>query len=485
MKHLFMVLAAALLVGFSAPRAVQSQTTVRIAPSADTSLREDFQTTNYGAADRIFVDASPRRHGLMRFSGLPSGTLQSATLVTPFILDPSNASYDIVEIVRPWVEGQATWQRASTATAWGTMGALGTSDRGTAVLATVRGGSSDRRHAFNAAGLAVVQRWMNGGVNNGIMIWSETNPNGWDVPSKEYPTADQRPYLEITYTTSAPPPPPPPPPPPAPTYTCAKNTGFSANMFLTTAHFQVGDVVYAFGENDYCYGMAPRGSGSSFSLTLWGDNEQTAQRDGARPGEPIYLRIVRGSQTLTSTFTLASVSPNNLPLRSTPTYATGALYSVTAINIGATPTPPPSTCPPCPTCPPPTTECPDAAELERLRQQVQNLEDELTDLNDDLVYLTEENRNLRAEKDLLAGQVAGLQATIAGQVVTIQEQQQTITTQENVITSLRSTVAARDAEIATLKQQIAAKDAEIVALKAEVERWKRKRGQIQSILEAP
>jgi hypothetical protein len=73
---------------------------------------------------------------------------------------------------RPWVENQATWNSFATGQAWQSPGAAGANDRGSVVLGTVgpvSGGS--RTIALNAAGVALVQSWIDGtATNNGFIL---------------------------------------------------------------------------------------------------------------------------------------------------------------------------------------------------------------------------------------------------------------------------------------------------------------------------
>ena len=53
---------------------------------------------------------------------------------------------------------------------------------------------------LNAAGVAMVQGWVNGTVaNNGLLIKSASTTDGLDIRSSEYSTVASRPMLTIQY----------------------------------------------------------------------------------------------------------------------------------------------------------------------------------------------------------------------------------------------------------------------------------------------
>jgi hypothetical protein len=83
-------------------------------------------------------------------------------------------SYDIYELKRNWSEPQATWKQAATGTNWQKAGAQGALDRGSTVLGTIYTRYSSTgifNLALNAAGLSVVQGWINNpGTNFGFII---------------------------------------------------------------------------------------------------------------------------------------------------------------------------------------------------------------------------------------------------------------------------------------------------------------------------
>jgi len=65
------------------------------------------------------------------------------------------------------------------------------------ILATSTGAKTI---TLNAAGIAMVQGWINGTVaNNGLLIKSAGTTDGLDIRSSEYSTLASRPMLTIQY----------------------------------------------------------------------------------------------------------------------------------------------------------------------------------------------------------------------------------------------------------------------------------------------
>jgi hypothetical protein len=192
----------------STPVTVSFQDGVAPSPSyagtIDTTLKQVAPTTNYGSETTLYADgddgsgvdlATLIQWGV---SGIPAGSVVQSASITLRISNSTANTYNVYGLVRPWSESQATWQNATTSTAWATAGAMAASDRG-AVVGTITGSTGTRTVALNGAGISLVQSWVDGGTNAGISIASATNTDGLDVRSSEYTTASYRPKLTITY----------------------------------------------------------------------------------------------------------------------------------------------------------------------------------------------------------------------------------------------------------------------------------------------
>jgi hypothetical protein len=106
-------------------------------------------------------------------------------------------------VLRAWDEGAASWKRASASSAWSTSGAAGASDRGAAVLGSIRAASTGTYAIpLGAAGLAAVQRWVaDPSANHGVILAGSQNDNRLELRSREDSTSS-RPRLEVAWVAS-------------------------------------------------------------------------------------------------------------------------------------------------------------------------------------------------------------------------------------------------------------------------------------------
>ncbi len=175
--------------------------------STDATIAQAQATTNFGNAASCEADGDDGsgvdKTCLLRWSltGIPAGaTVNSASIGLQVINSTAN-TYSAYALLRSFEESQATWNRASTAQAWGTAGALASSDRGS-VVGSITGSTGAKTINLNSAGIALVQTWVNGGTNGGVSIASATNTDGIDFASSEASTVANRPTLNVTYSTS-------------------------------------------------------------------------------------------------------------------------------------------------------------------------------------------------------------------------------------------------------------------------------------------
>jgi predicted phosphodiesterase len=174
------------------------------AGTADTTLEQASPNANFGAKPSLYVDGDDGsgvdRSALVKWnlSGIPAGSLVESASITLRITDSTSNRYDVYGVLRPWVEGEATWQNAANGSAWATTGALATSDRG-AALGTVTGSNGTVSVSLNGEGLSLVQSWIDGGTNAGVLLANSSNRDGLDLASREGSTNSYRPKLTITY----------------------------------------------------------------------------------------------------------------------------------------------------------------------------------------------------------------------------------------------------------------------------------------------
>jgi hypothetical protein len=188
-------------------RIVVDPVSVALTATADTYLSGDKKTvnSNFGAASSLIADGNPDFGALLRWdlSSIPGGsTLESATLSLN-ITGTSPDTYEIYELRRSWTESQATWNKAASGANWQSAGAKGSSDRGSTVLGTVTATATGIHNVvLNAAGLAVVQGWVNNpSTNFGFVIQDYANTTRDDLvfSSKEATVAASRPQLKVLY----------------------------------------------------------------------------------------------------------------------------------------------------------------------------------------------------------------------------------------------------------------------------------------------
>jgi hypothetical protein len=179
--------------------------TVTLAATADSYISGDKKTTNYGAASSLIADGNPDFAALLKWdlNSIPAGsTLQSATMSVN-VIGTSADTFEIYQLKRNWMEQQATWNKATTGTNWQSAGAQGSMDRNSTVLGTVRATAAGIHNVvLNAAGLAVVQGWINNPATNfGFILQDYANSTKDDLvfSSKEATIAANRPQLQVVY----------------------------------------------------------------------------------------------------------------------------------------------------------------------------------------------------------------------------------------------------------------------------------------------
>ncbi len=191
---------------------VVNPVTATLTAIADTYLDNGSATTNFGTSATLAVSGKPDDATLLKWdlSSIPAGsTLQSAKLSLN-VTGASANTYEIYELKRSWTESQATWKKATSAVNWQTAGADGAMDRSTTVLGTVTASATGILNVtLNAAGLAVVQGWVNSPATNfGFVLQDYDNANKDDLvfSSRESTVAANRPQLQVVYNPPSPPP---------------------------------------------------------------------------------------------------------------------------------------------------------------------------------------------------------------------------------------------------------------------------------------
>jgi hypothetical protein len=184
-----------------------------VAPNAayagtrDTYIKADSASANFAKAD-LLVNGAPDVAALIRWdlsSVSPGSSVQSVS-VTFNVGSKSANSYELYELKRNWTEDQATWNVAATGVNWQTAGAQGASDRGTTVLGAITASATGLLTInLNAAGVQVVQNWINNPQTNfgfAIMDYAAANDD-LQLRSSEASTKTNRPRLTIDLDSPA------------------------------------------------------------------------------------------------------------------------------------------------------------------------------------------------------------------------------------------------------------------------------------------
>jgi hypothetical protein len=169
----------------------------------DTRIFSTTPGTNYGNGDELHLDNDESTLLSWDLTSIPIGSTINSVDVTFNITNLSTDTYEFYEMKRAWVENEATWNNYASGLSWGVPGADGTADRGSTVLGTITPSTlGSNTISLNAAGVAMVQSWVNNpSTNHGFIIMDYSNSNGADFSSREVVTVSDRPNLTINYTS--------------------------------------------------------------------------------------------------------------------------------------------------------------------------------------------------------------------------------------------------------------------------------------------
>ena len=180
----------------------------------DTTLYEGSPGLSHGADGTCDVDAFDSESNgaestaiAWDVSMIPAGNrvVSVSVTLTPGIAGDEHDSFEIYELLRPWVELDATWIDSSAGTPWEIAGARGGSDRGLLLgiipANPAPAGAPPIIAPLNERGVAVVQRWIDDPPTNyGVIIASDDNDNGVRIQCRETAIPTERPRLTIGYS---------------------------------------------------------------------------------------------------------------------------------------------------------------------------------------------------------------------------------------------------------------------------------------------
>jgi hypothetical protein len=184
----------------------------------DASVVESQPGDNSGASRFLKLGGDhPARSGkdayaLVRWdvSSVARGTLLRAASVTLWATAPSPEAFDVFGVRRPWNEKWVTWNEFERGKPWEGAGGKGTQDRTAPVGQVAFPNVGAVTFELNAAGVALVQGWINDpATNHGLLIGHPDREGGVLLASREAFNPSERPRLNLylgTAAASAPPP---------------------------------------------------------------------------------------------------------------------------------------------------------------------------------------------------------------------------------------------------------------------------------------
>lgn len=151
---------------------------------------------NFGGAASLLADGSDGTNGRLmsvlkwNVASIPATAVVESARLTLDVFNASAGAYNVYALNAAWSEGTVTWSNLSPTTSLGTL--IGT--------LPANSGTGARQISLNAAGVALVQGWINGtAANNGVIVVDASTNDGIDVRSSEYTTVASRPKLTVTY----------------------------------------------------------------------------------------------------------------------------------------------------------------------------------------------------------------------------------------------------------------------------------------------
>ncbi|MBC7262225.1 MAG: DNRLRE domain-containing protein, partial [Chloroflexi bacterium] len=169
-----------------------------------TSWASEGPEESHASSIRLLLGYDARRKALLKFdlSPVPAGMEIKAAKLIVNLLESRSSSISIsaYEVLRPWVDSEATWQWASQAERWATPGAGGAGDCSSSAVYTVGNVRQAGAYTFNVKPL--VERWLaTPGSNQGLMLTGggPYSADTYPLASAEYSDMSKRPLLEIWY----------------------------------------------------------------------------------------------------------------------------------------------------------------------------------------------------------------------------------------------------------------------------------------------
>ncbi|MBU0687614.1 MAG: DNRLRE domain-containing protein [Candidatus Margulisbacteria bacterium] len=165
---------------------------VSITAEADTYVDSSNSTTNYGSETSMTASydntTTTERYVYVQFplGSIPAGASIESVTINLYVTSTDGSDYEIYLVSTSWTEGTVTWNTKPTQGNYITTGSF----------------SSGQYNSIAGGNLpTIVQGWLDGTTgNNGILIRKGTGAEG-NVTFLTHDNADDKPMLEIDYTT--------------------------------------------------------------------------------------------------------------------------------------------------------------------------------------------------------------------------------------------------------------------------------------------
>jgi len=165
------------------------------AGNVDSYIASGRASNNYGSSTSILADGSDGSNGRLMsvlkwdVSAIPGTATVDGASVTLQVFNRSSGTYKLYALTTAWSEGSVTYSGLDPLNNMGVeIGSFNPSSTGS------------KQVTLNAAGIALVQDWIDGSAaNHGFIIMDASSTDGLDMRSSEYGTISQRPMLSVTY----------------------------------------------------------------------------------------------------------------------------------------------------------------------------------------------------------------------------------------------------------------------------------------------
>jgi uncharacterized repeat protein (TIGR01451 family) len=172
----------------------------------DTYLNRWRPADNFGAEGRVSIGQDGAYRALLYFdltpAGIPSGASITSAQLGLYCYDRNMAGsieIGVYQVVRPWVDLAATWQRASASDPWGIAGCDDlTTDRLASPVYSTTVADTGVFHYFDVTDM--VRNWVsNPSSNQGLLLLAPDHVRIYYYASSEWPGVDRRPALTINF----------------------------------------------------------------------------------------------------------------------------------------------------------------------------------------------------------------------------------------------------------------------------------------------